>query len=68
MTAQQPPHEKSDKGAENDIDRDTRTRMERFRDLARGLVNVPRDEYKEEEERYALQNAARKNDKKSNDT
>ena len=68
MTAQSPPHEKSGTSAENDPDRDKRTRMERFRDLARGLVNVARDDFKREEERYAIQNAARKNNKRTSDT
>jgi len=39
---------------------DPRTPMERFRDLARSVVNAPRDSVKEEERRIALENAARK--------
>lgn len=66
--AQPPPHEKSVMGAEGDPDRDKRTRMERFRDLARGLVNVSRDDFKREEERYAIKNAARKDHRKTRDT
>lgn len=66
--AQPPPHERSGKGAEGDPGRDKRTEMERFRDLARGLVNVSRDDFKREEERYAIQNAARKNNKTTRDT
>ena len=34
--------------------------MEKFKELARSVVNAPRDKVKEEEERIALENAARK--------
>ena len=34
--------------------------MEKFQELARSVVNAPRDRVKEEEARIALENAARK--------
>jgi len=56
MQRSPPPHESPEK-AEAD---DPRTPMEKFRDLARSVVNAARDKVKEEEERIALENAARK--------
>lgn len=56
------------RAAETGEGHDKRSPMSRFRDLARGLANVSRDDFKREEERYAIENAARKSDKKLPDT
>lgn len=58
MTGQQRPPERPDKDAGSD-DADSRTPMQPFQDLARGLVNVPRDDVKREEHRFAVENTAR---------
>ncbi len=59
-TAQPPPPERPDKDAD-DASGDNRTPMQRFEDLARGIVNVPHEDVKREEERYVIENSARKN-------
>ncbi len=56
MQRSQPPHESPEKAEADDL----RTPMEKFQDLARSVVNAPRDKVKEEEARIALENAARK--------
>lgn len=56
MQRSPPPHESPGKAE----DSDPRTPMEKFKELARSVVNAPRDKVKEEEERIALENAARK--------
>ncbi len=56
MQRSPPPHESPGKDEADD----PRTPMEKFKDVARSVVNAPRDKVKEEEGRIALENAARK--------
>ena len=66
MTAKPPRPEslRSDK-AGVDGTPDPRSPMDRFRDLARKLVNVPREDINREEERHKELNTARKKKKAS---
>lgn len=67
MAAKPPPRDRTGKDVESVPSKPERSPMERFSDLARGLVNVSREDFKREEERYAIKNAARKNEKKASD-
>jgi hypothetical protein len=42
--------------------------MEKFKKLARKLVNVPRREFQQQQERYNVENAARRNRRKRKDS
>lgn len=60
MTARPPPHDSTGKDADSGSDNGAQSPMDRFRTLARGLLNVSRGDFKREEERYNAANAQRK--------
>lgn len=68
MTEQRPPpREMPDKDAEGAMGAaDPAKPLDRFKALARRLVNVPRPEFEREEKRYNAANAARRQNESAN--
>ncbi len=60
MTKPLPPPDSPDRVAASQPAPSEPSPMQRFERLARGLINVPREDFLREEERYNLQNASRK--------
>lgn len=48
-----PPEREDDKVAEKDVESKPRTSTDKFKALARGLLNVSRDQLRHEQEKYA---------------
>jgi hypothetical protein len=57
-----------DAASEHADKRSAQTPMERFRSLARRLVNIPRDEFEEERARDVADRAASRSDRKRTPT
>ncbi len=62
MTDKKRPHESDDRDAENAASADSALPMERFKNLARKITNVSRDQLRKEQERYAARRSPRKKD------
>ena len=59
MTKPLPPPDRPDNGVDS-VQNDGRSPMQRFTDLARGLVNVSREDLEREQAKYDVANQARK--------
>jgi hypothetical protein len=65
----QSPRENCAKGeGEEDSRNVSPNAMKKFKDLARKLVNVPRREFQQEQERYSAENIVRRNRRRRRDS